>query len=133
MHPELKNTWTPAVNVLTWFMLVTAILSVLTRLGTKYFFFRKFTFDDGLAASSIVFCIAESIAVSMATANGLGQHYKMLAEIKVDNMMKVWDLLWLVPKNANVTNGLSLSSPRSSYSLPAFLVPNCRCWYLFAT
>ena len=97
MHPELKNTWTPAVNVLTWFMLVTAILSVLTRLGTKYFFFRKFTFDDGLAASSIVFCVAESIAVSMATANGLGQHYKMLAETKVDNMMKVWDLLWLLP------------------------------------
>ncbi|OGE58273.1 hypothetical protein PENARI_c001G05670 [Penicillium arizonense] len=88
MHPELKNTWTPAVNVLTWFMLVTAILSVLTRLGTKYFFFRKFTFDDGFAGSSIVFCIAESIAVSMATANGLGQHYKMLAETNVDNMMK---------------------------------------------
>ncbi|KAJ5782954.1 hypothetical protein N7457_004728 [Penicillium paradoxum] len=88
MHPELKNTWTPAVNVLTWFMLVTAILSVLTRLGTKYFIFRKWTFDDGLAAASLVFCIAQSIAVSAATANGFGQHRNMLSDPKLDIIMK---------------------------------------------
>lgn len=89
MHPEFKNTWTPAVNVLTWFMLVTAILSVLTRLGTKYFIFRKWTFDDGLATTSMVFCIAQSIAVSMATKNGLGQHRDMLSDLRVESMMKV--------------------------------------------
>jgi hypothetical protein len=89
MHPELKNTWTPAINVLTWFMLVTVILSVLTRLGTKYFFFRKFTTDDGFAAASMVFCIAQSIAVSLATSNGLGQHQDMLLDSRVDSMMKV--------------------------------------------
>jgi hypothetical protein len=89
MNPELKKTWTPAVNVLTWFMLVTAILSVLTRLGTKYFMFRKFTIDDGLAASSMVLCIAQSIAVSMGTANGLGQHRDLLPDFRVENMMKV--------------------------------------------
>lgn len=90
MHPELKNTWTPAVNVLTWFMLVTAILGVLTRLGTKYFIFRKWTFDDGLAAASMVFCTAQSIAVSMATANGLGQHREMLSDLQSERLMKVW-------------------------------------------
>ncbi|CAG8277287.1 unnamed protein product [Penicillium nalgiovense] len=88
MLPELKNTWTPAVNVLTWFMLVTAILSVLTRLGTKYFIFRKWTFDDGLITTSIVFCIAQSIAVSKATENGLGQHRDMLSDAKIDSVMK---------------------------------------------
>ncbi|KAJ5952228.1 uncharacterized protein N7479_010641 [Penicillium vulpinum] len=88
MRPELKNTWTPAINVLTWFMLVTAILSVLTRLGTKYFIFRKWTFDDGLATTSLVFCIAQSIAVSMATNNGLGQHRDMLSDLQLESMMK---------------------------------------------
>ncbi|KAJ6127680.1 hypothetical protein N7471_008897 [Penicillium samsonianum] len=88
MHPELKNTWTPAINVLTWFMLVTAILSVLTRLGTKYFFFRKFTIDDGFAAASMVLCIAQSIAVSLATSNGLGQHRDMLPDFMIESMMK---------------------------------------------
>ncbi|CAG8909247.1 unnamed protein product [Penicillium egyptiacum] len=88
MHPELKNTWTPAVNVLTWFMLVTAILSVLTRLGTKYFIFRKWTFDDGLATTSMVFCIAQSIAVSKAAENGLGQHRDMLSDVKIESIMK---------------------------------------------
>ncbi|CAI7569436.1 unnamed protein product [Penicillium glandicola] len=88
MQPELKNTWTPAVNVLTWFMLVTAILSVLTRLGTKYFIFRKWTLDDGLAATSTMLCIGQSIAVSLATANGLGQHREMLSDLKIESMMK---------------------------------------------
>ncbi|KAJ5492314.1 hypothetical protein PEX2_087510 [Penicillium expansum] len=88
MSPELKNTWTPAVNVLTWFMLVTAILSLLTRLGTKYFIFRKWTFDDGLATTSLVFCIAQSIAVSMATKNGLGQHLHMLSDLQIESIMK---------------------------------------------
>ncbi|QQK44209.1 initiation factor 2B related protein [Penicillium digitatum] len=88
MSPELKNTWTPTVNVLTWFLLVTATLSVLTRLGTKYFIFRKWTFDDGLATASLVFCIAQSIAISMATKNGLGQHLHMLSVLQVESVMK---------------------------------------------
>jgi len=90
MRPELKNTWTPGINVLTWFMLVTAILSVLTRLGTKYFIFRKWTFDDGLASASLALCIAQSIAVSVATAHGLGQHRNMLSDLTLETIMKVW-------------------------------------------
>ncbi|KAJ5200041.1 hypothetical protein N7491_009158 [Penicillium cf. griseofulvum] len=88
MRPELKNSWTPGINVLTWFMLVTAILSVLTRLGTKYFIFRKWTFDDGLATASLVLCIAQSIAVSVATAHGLGQHRDTLSDFALEKIMK---------------------------------------------
>ncbi|KAF7530734.1 hypothetical protein PCG10_000244 [Penicillium crustosum] len=102
MSPELKNTWTPAINVLTWFMLVTAILSVLTRLGTKYFIFRKWTFDDGLVTTSLVLCIAQSIAISIATANGLGQHLGMLSDHKIETVMK--DAWW---KWLGITNILS--------------------------
>lgn len=48
------DSWTPAVNVTTWFLLVTAILSVLTRLGTKYRIFRRWTVDDYLSIASLV-------------------------------------------------------------------------------
>ena len=104
MSPELKNTWTPAINVLTWFMLVTAILSVLTRLGTKYFIFRKWTFDDGLVTTSLVLCIAQSIAISIATANGLGQHLGMLSDHKIETVMKVWMRIALYRTIANALN-----------------------------
>ncbi|KAE8373573.1 hypothetical protein BDV26DRAFT_296803 [Aspergillus bertholletiae] len=82
------DSWTPAVNVLTWFLLVTAILSVITRLGTKYWIFRKFTEDDYLSITSLVFCAAQSIAVSMATANGYGEHYESLSTSNIEQMMK---------------------------------------------
>lgn len=89
MKPELKDTWTPAVNILTWFMLVTAILSVLTRLGTKYWIFRKLTVDDFLSIGAIVACIAQSIAVSIATAAGLGRHLDTLSDSRKTSLMKV--------------------------------------------
>jgi prepilin signal peptidase PulO-like enzyme (type II secretory pathway) len=110
------DSWTPAVNVLTWFLLVTAILSVITRLGTKYWIFRKFTEDDYLSIVSLVcftliqnvsgddiagvvanfyqvICAAQSIAVSMATANGYGERFETLSNSNVENMMKVGDIL----------------------------------------
>lgn len=88
MKPELRKTWTPGINVLTWFMLVTAILSVLTRLGTKYWIFRKLTVDDVLSIGALAICIAQSIAVSMATEGGLGQHLATLSEAGQRMMMK---------------------------------------------
>lgn len=83
------DSWTPAVNVLTWFLLVTAILSVITRLGTKYWIFRKFTEDDYFSIASLVLCAAQSIAVSMATASGYGEHYDSLSSSHIEEMMKV--------------------------------------------
>ncbi len=89
MRPELRETWTPAINVLTWFMLVTSILSVFTRLGTKYWIFRKLTVDDVLSIASLLFCVGQSIAVSMATEAGLGQHFHPLDPSDVEKMIKV--------------------------------------------
>ncbi|KAL4895746.1 hypothetical protein BDV59DRAFT_191657 [Aspergillus ambiguus] len=79
---------TPAVNVTTWFLLVTTILSVLTRLGTKYRIFRKWTTDDYFSIASLGFCAAQSIAVSMATANGYGEHYDTLTKNQIEGVMK---------------------------------------------
>lgn len=89
MKHELRDTWTPAVNVLTWFMLVVSILSVLIRLSTKLWIFRKLTVDDVLSIGAMVTCIAQSIAISMATAGGLGQHWNTLSVASRNSMMKV--------------------------------------------
>ncbi|KAE8389054.1 hypothetical protein BDV23DRAFT_194702 [Aspergillus alliaceus] len=88
MKQELRETWTPGINVLTWFMLITAILSVSTRLGTKYWIFRKLTVDDALSIGALVTCIAQSIAISIATQGGLGQHRNTLPAASIEKMMK---------------------------------------------
>ncbi|KAB8248158.1 hypothetical protein BDV35DRAFT_174795 [Aspergillus flavus] len=81
-------TWKPAVNVLTWFLMVTAILSVFARLGTKYWIFRRWTTDDYLSIASMVTCAAQSLAVSLATANGYGDRYDTLSETNIEHIMK---------------------------------------------
>lgn len=48
------DTKDPAVNVTTWVLLVTIILSVLVRLGTKWRLFHKLTTDDVLIVISMV-------------------------------------------------------------------------------
>ncbi|KAB8238769.1 uncharacterized protein BDW43DRAFT_296206 [Aspergillus alliaceus] len=50
---RFTDTWKPAVNVLTWFLMVTAILGVFARLGTKYWIFRRWTTDDYLSIVSM--------------------------------------------------------------------------------
>ncbi|KAE8315853.1 hypothetical protein BDV41DRAFT_574560 [Aspergillus transmontanensis] len=85
---RFTDTWKPAVNVLTWFLMVTAILSVFARLGTKYWIFRRWTTDDYLSIASMVICAAQSLAVSLATANGYGDRYDTLSETNIEHIMK---------------------------------------------
>lgn len=48
------DTKDPAVNVTTWVLMVTIILSVTVRLGTKWRLFHKLTADDVLIVTSMV-------------------------------------------------------------------------------
>ncbi|KAE8153181.1 hypothetical protein BDV25DRAFT_38568 [Aspergillus avenaceus] len=80
--------WKPAVEVVTWFLMTTAILCVVTRLGTKYWIFRRWTPDDYLSILSMIFCAAQSLAVSMATVNGYGKHYTTLSKETIDAILK---------------------------------------------
>lgn len=72
-------------------MLVASVLSVFTRIGTKLWIFRKLTVDDILGIVAMAFCIAETIAISIATENGLGQHMNSLSQVNKIKMMKVSD------------------------------------------
>ncbi|KAF7596034.1 hypothetical protein BBP40_003814 [Aspergillus hancockii] len=78
----------PILNVVTWFLLVVAILSVLTRLGTKLWMFHRFTSDDYLIVASLIFCIGESITVSTAVNNGYGKHEATIDGAHFDAIMK---------------------------------------------
>ncbi|PYH95513.1 hypothetical protein BO71DRAFT_201928 [Aspergillus ellipticus CBS 707.79] len=82
------DTRDPAVNITTWFLLVTASLSVIFRLGTKYGSFRTLTNDDYLIVLSLIFCIGQSVAVSMSVSNGYGYHISTLSPERIDRMMQ---------------------------------------------
>ncbi|KAB8266138.1 hypothetical protein BDV32DRAFT_1443 [Aspergillus pseudonomiae] len=64
----------PILNVVNWFLLVVAVLSVLTRLGTKLWMFHRFTSDDYLIIVSLLFAMGGSISMSIAVHNGYGDH-----------------------------------------------------------
>ncbi|KKK21965.1 hypothetical protein AOCH_001866 [Aspergillus ochraceoroseus] len=88
MSQLTKESKDPAINVTTWFLLVTAVLSVIFRLGTKYHIFRKLTSDDYLIIASLVFCIGQSITISIAVTNGYGEHLSTISAIHLQGIMK---------------------------------------------
>ena len=44
----------PVVNIAAWFGMTTMILSVFTRIGSKYSVIRKWTMDDTLITTTMV-------------------------------------------------------------------------------
>lgn len=51
---ENERSRDPAINVVSWFLLVVSFLSVLVRLGTKLWMFHRLTRDDYLIVVSFV-------------------------------------------------------------------------------
>ncbi|KAL8808965.1 MAG: hypothetical protein Q9223_003746 [Gallowayella weberi] len=69
-----SNNHGAAVNVVTWFLLVATLLTVITRTAMKWFVTRKTTIDDAVILLASFFAIGESIAISSLVSSGLGQH-----------------------------------------------------------
>ncbi|KAJ6060989.1 hypothetical protein N7444_001685 [Penicillium canescens] len=82
------DTKDPAVNVTTWVLLVTIILSVSARLGTKWRLFHKLTADDVLIVASMAFGIAQSIMVNLAVGSGYGKPFKEVSNNQFEDVMK---------------------------------------------
>ncbi|KAI4231320.1 MAG: hypothetical protein L6R40_007765 [Gallowayella cf. fulva] len=77
--PRLSSdNYGAAVNVVTWFLLVTTLVTVITRTAMKWVIARKTNFDDAVILLASVFGIGESIAISLNVSNGLGQHVSQL-------------------------------------------------------
>jgi hypothetical protein len=79
----------PAVNVTTWLLMVIMVFSTTTRFGTKFHLFRRLMVDDLLIFASLVFGIAQGIAISLAVAAGYGYHYTTVSNARLDQVMKV--------------------------------------------
>jgi len=66
------------VNVLSWFLAVTNVLAVLSRLGTKWVIQHKLGLDDGLITIALIFSLCQMAVVNVQVANGLGDHLESL-------------------------------------------------------
>lgn len=53
-HPGSEADLGPFLDVVTWILLITSALAVLTRLGTKRALRRSLDFDDGFVVAALV-------------------------------------------------------------------------------
>ncbi|KAL1983175.1 hypothetical protein VTN96DRAFT_425 [Rasamsonia emersonii] len=98
MNIVAADNRTPIVNVLTWFLLTAAVLSVITRLGTKYFIRGRLSPDDYIICVSLLFCALQSICVSVATGNRYGQPIDRMSADQINAVLKssyAADLLYI--------------------------------------
>ncbi|THV72192.1 hypothetical protein D6D27_09751 [Aureobasidium pullulans] len=70
-------------SILTWFLTVTVVLSVIARLGFRFSKLKLRARDDISLCFAAAFHIAQCIAVSVAADAGLGQHRSSLVDAQV--------------------------------------------------
>ncbi|KAF6241499.1 hypothetical protein HO173_000209 [Letharia columbiana] len=87
------------VNVISWILLCVMVLTVGTRAATKWTLIRRLEGDDVLALIAFTFSIGQTVALSEAIANGLGEHLGTLSPSQVRNFQQsvyAADLLYIV-------------------------------------
>lgn len=83
---ELNRT--PIVQIVTWFTLVASLLAFCTHAGINFYVFRSLKTETWFVLGSLVFSIAQSIAVSLQTHYGYGTPMASLSDDKIDSIMK---------------------------------------------
>lgn len=83
------DTRDPAVNVTNWLFMIIMVFGVTTRLGTKFHLFKRLMVDDVVIFVSLVFGLAQGVAISLAVAAGYGDHYQTVSAARSDRVMKV--------------------------------------------
>ncbi|KAJ5291447.1 hypothetical protein N7478_000698 [Penicillium angulare] len=82
------DTKDPAINVTAWCLLVVMILSVCTRLGTKYRLIHGLDIDDFLIVTSLSLAAGQTIVVSLAVGSGYGSHSGEISSLEAVRVMK---------------------------------------------
>jgi hypothetical protein len=80
---------TPIVQIITWFTLVTSLLAFLTHAGIKFYVFRALTIESWLVLAALIFCVAQSVAVTLQAHYGFGTPMATLSEYQMDLNLKV--------------------------------------------
>ncbi|KAI1813829.1 hypothetical protein GGS20DRAFT_453758 [Poronia punctata] len=84
----IANDESTVFQILLWFLLVAAMLSVGARLGTKFAMTRKLAWDDWLMLAAQSVYLAQCIAISMGASFGLGKPGNSLSETAIENFLK---------------------------------------------
>lgn len=84
----MDDTHASTVRVLTWFLVITAILGVGARGLTKAIIVRSVSLDDYLITVSLLFAIGQSIAVLVEAGHGYGSPSDPLSRSQVRANLK---------------------------------------------
>lgn len=79
---------TPIVQIITWFTLITSLLAFCTHAGIKFYVFRTLTIESWFVLASLVFCVAQSAAVSLQAHYGFGTPMMALSDHELQSELK---------------------------------------------
>ncbi|MCJ1383294.1 hypothetical protein MMC17_006407 [Xylographa soralifera] len=77
------------LSVVSFFLLASTTLVVLTRLGTKWAMSHKLALDDGLIIASMLFATAQTVLLSLAVTNQLGDSAGSVDQSRQEALEKV--------------------------------------------
>lgn len=83
-----SSNLSPLVLIITWFLCIISSLSMLARGISKTIVMRSLKADDYTSVSSLLFNVAQSVAVTVQTSNGLGKHVNKLAASQLTTYSK---------------------------------------------
>ncbi|KAI1413003.1 hypothetical protein F5Y13DRAFT_199481 [Hypoxylon sp. FL1857] len=86
--PGAQSDQSTLIQIITWFLFVVAIFGVCARLGTKYVTTRTLGRDDLFITLAQVSLLAQCIAVSTATSQGLGKAWDTLPDSSINGILK---------------------------------------------
>lgn len=84
----MDTSITPAIKVMTIFLLITSILVVIARGTTKAVIVQSTNLDDYLIALSLIFNVGQSVAVFVQAKNGYGMPSAILSLSSVSSVLK---------------------------------------------
>lgn len=80
---EGHESYGRTVNVISWLLLCVMILTVGTRAATKWILIHRLEGDDILTLIAFMFGIGQTVALSEAISNGLGEHLGTLSPSQI--------------------------------------------------
>ncbi|KAH7341189.1 hypothetical protein BKA66DRAFT_577182 [Pyrenochaeta sp. MPI-SDFR-AT-0127] len=79
---------TPVVQIITWMALATSVLAFSAHAGLKLYISRLLSLEITVGFFALVFCVAQSLAVSIQAANGFGKPIDTLSRETVQSQFK---------------------------------------------
>ncbi|PYI07736.1 hypothetical protein BO78DRAFT_442615 [Aspergillus sclerotiicarbonarius CBS 121057] len=77
------------IAIATLYLMVIMILAVLIRLAFRLYMLRSLQWDDGIVSLSLVFAVAQCIAMLVGTRHGLGKRQSALSDKQVHILERV--------------------------------------------